>query len=179
MKNRGQEGAPFEVLVSVVIMTFVIIIALQAMKVVTDEQCKASIQRAGSDLKTKIQEVSKGNDTTLNFDPPKCFSNKKETIQLKTLDDQALCNFYCGGTRQHCLMFLFDAEDFRQYTCLESASVLTQFITQDASTCEERDGYKLQDFHSQIPRGSYVLVNKSGSDNVFPKICAYLRVQGA
>ena len=77
MKNRGQESAPFEVLISVIIMGFVIVIAFTAMNVLMEEQCKAEIKRSGSELKSKVQEVVKGTDTQLNFFPPGCFDQKK------------------------------------------------------------------------------------------------------
>ncbi|MBS3061439.1 MAG: hypothetical protein J4215_02545 [Candidatus Diapherotrites archaeon] len=173
MKNRGQESAPFEVLISVIIMGFVIVIAFTAMNVLMEEQCKAEIKRSGSELKSKVQEVVKGTDTQLNFFPPGCFDQKKESIKLRVLNSEPLCNYYCGGTKRECLLFEYDAVDWRELICLESASVLTQFLT--SSPCQDRDGYKLVNFKDSIPRGAYTLVNKSGNNSAFPNICAYVR----
>jgi type II secretory pathway pseudopilin PulG len=165
------------VLVSVVIMAFVIVIAVFAMQSVTESQCKAEMKRAASDLKTQIQNVVKGNDTTLSFTPPVCFRNTDETIQLKVLNSEPLCNFYCGGTKRECLVFYYEPEGHdTEILCLESASIQTQFLT--GSDCTDRDGYDPVDFKSAVVRGNYVLENKSSSDSSFPKICAYRKVAG-
>ncbi|GEM_PF-5792617 len=174
MNAKGQEGAPFEVLVSVVIMSFVIVVALNAINTVGDEQCKAQIKKEASTLKAKIQDVVKGNDSALHFFPPKCFEQENEVMKLQVIHSEQLCSYYCGGTKRECLVFLYDSPKFSEILCLESASVNTTFYM-DPGVCPDRDGFVPKIFLDGIPRGTYNLVNKSGSDSAFPKICAYLQ----
>lgn len=175
MNDKGQEGAPFEVLVSVVIMGFVIIVALQAMNTVTTEQCKAQIRAEGSLLKTKVHDVVAGKSVTFTFDPPTCFGQKDETIQLRTIENEALCSAICGITKKSCIVFYYRAgadtgEEFMDQQCLQNASINTSFLSQ--GPCALRDGFDLVDFKNAIPRGSYTLVNGAQGSG-FPQICAY------
>ncbi len=181
MNTKGQESAPFEVLVSVVIMGFVIVIAMVAIDTVTKEQCKAEIKRSGTELKIRIEEVSKGNDTTLLFSPPKCFNQRNEIIKISSIKSRSLCSLYCGGTKEECLVFDYQAGDEHgELICLANASILTQFITTPGTACQDRtaEGYQLEDFRSAIPRGNYILVNNNADISALPQVCAYRKMAG-
>ncbi|MDO8625828.1 MAG: hypothetical protein Q7R47_07110 [Candidatus Diapherotrites archaeon] len=139
--------------------------------------CKAEIKYAATGLKNRVQDAVKGNDTTLTFSPPTCYGEQTETIQLKVLNSEPLCNYYCGGTKRECLVFSYEAEGkYSEIQCLESASVQTTFFTDDPDICPPRDGYELVDFKNAIVRGSYNIISKSTIDSEYPRLCAYRRL---
>jgi hypothetical protein len=179
LSQRGQESAPFEVLVAVIIMGFVILVGLAAMQNVTIEQCKAQIQSSAVELKAVLQEVVAGNYKSLNFNPPRCFDQKSEKMSLEVLRDSRLCSNYCGGIMLDCVLFVYASKEHYYKLCLDRVSPQTTFFTD--VPCENKEtanpAYRLVDLKSSVLRGSYTFINKSSSVDAFPKVCAYLRME--
>lgn len=185
LSERGQEEAPFELLIAVIIMAFVIFLGLQAMDYVSKEQCKAQIKYNANQLKTVIQDVVSGNTRTLVFDPPQCFVKPKDREEMKftVIKDSLQCSRLCGGAKNECFVFVYDSIDYEYDLCFESVSPQTTFY--EDTPCNEtdpnnvgREEFTSVNLKNGIPRGAYEFMNKSSSIDAFPKLCAYLRKSG-
>lgn len=179
LDNHGQEEAPFELLIAVIVMGFVIFLGLQAMNYVTQEQCKAQIKYSASQLKAVIQDVVAGNTKNLVFDPPQCFEKPKDREEMRfvVIKDTLQCSQLCGSTKNECFVFLYNSKEYNYALCFENVSPQTTFYT-SAPVCEELERFQPTDLKDSISRGAFEFVNKSSSIEAFPKICAYLRTGG-
>ena len=57
VNNKGQESAPFELLISVIIMGFVIFVGLIAMNQLNEQKCINETKAKLEEMKTKIETV--------------------------------------------------------------------------------------------------------------------------
>ncbi len=180
LSQRGQEEAPFELLIAVIIMGFVIFLGLQAMKYVQDEQCKAQIKFEANQLKTVIQEVVAGNTKNLVFFPPECFSKPKdrEEMEFVVIKDSLQCSRLCGGAKNECFVFLYRSNEYNYELCFETVSPQTTFYEDAPCTDIDTEKFIAVNLKDGIPRGAFEFINKSSSIDAFPKICAFLRKAG-
>jgi hypothetical protein len=175
LSQRGQEEAPFELLIAVIIMGFVIFLGLQAINYVSEEQCKQQIKYSANQLKTVLQDVVAGNAKNLPFDPPRCFTPVKGVEEMKfvIVKDALQCSRLCGGSKGMCFVFSYFSEEYNYNLCLETVSPQTTFY--EGAPCDDLQRYVPVNLKDSISRGSYEFINKSSSVDAFPKICAYLR----
>ena len=183
MVNRAaQSSAPFEVLVSVVIMGFVLVMGYQAVTTFYEEQCKSQIRDTAQDLKAKITEAVSGNSVSLKFFPPQCFSDENKMF-LKVITSRQICTSQCNESIEECLLFTYRSSDFSYDLCLDKVPTITNFLTSSGG-CADLDGFSTVDFRNPdpagdddiIPRGIYNLQNRTGSAETVPKICAYRKI---
>jgi len=98
--NKAQASAPFEVLVAVILMGFVIVAGTWALTNLSQSTCIGNKRQKLSELKEGIKEVVLGSDLTIrniSFDVSPCFNQKYEKITLKTYNNPTRCNAFCGG----------------------------------------------------------------------------------
>lgn len=178
--QKAQSSAPFEVLVAVVIMGFVLFMALQAFTFLQEQQCKAQIHEQIVQLKSAVQETLKGQSNKLVFQPPRCTKGEKE-MRMVVRSNRAICRAICGTEDDQCLVFSYQSENFSDMLCFEETPTYTNFLTSDCGSLGA--DYQLKDFLNPellpgepqiIPRGTYILQNKTGSGEGIPKICAFL-----
>ncbi len=180
--QKAQSSAPFEVLVAVVIMGFVLYMALQAFNFLQEQQCKAQIHEQIVQLKSAVQETLKGQSNKLVFQPPRCTKDENE-MRMVVKSNRAICRQVCGTEDDQCLVFFYQSENFMDQLCFDETPTYTNFLGQSQCT-NLGDDYVLVDFFEPadpisgnpqvIPRGTYTLQNKTGSGEGIPKICAFL-----
>lgn len=179
---RGQSSAPFEVLVAVVIMSFVLFMGLQAVTFFSENRCKSDLQQEAANLKAKVQEAIGGNSVLLNFHPPECFKNVETEMRLKVQSSTAVCSSICGKTVNECLLFTYRSEKYNFDLCFDNAPTYTTFL--DDSLCGDEtvdftnpgeEEIKPGVYRNSIPAGNYYLQSKTGSTETVPKICALKR----
>lgn len=98
--NKAQASAPFEVLVAVILMGFVILAGTWALSNLSENTCIGNKRQELSELKEAIKDVVLGSDLTIkniSFDVRPCFNQKYEFITIKTYANQTMCNAFCGG----------------------------------------------------------------------------------
>ncbi len=180
VSQRGQEEAPFELLIAVIVMGFVIFLGLQAMTFVSQEQCKAQIKKSANELKATIQDVVAGNMRSLVFDPLQCFTKPKDSSEMRfvVIKDKLQCSRLCGGAKNECFVFVYRAAEYSYSLCFETVSPQTTFYENAPCDDVDPDKYAALDLKNEISRGSYEFVNKSSSIDAFPKICAFLKKAG-
>ena len=185
LDSRGQESAPFELLVAIIIMGFVLFVGFQAMEKLREEQCFAKTDKGLEEFKTKIEiAVTQKSPQTIPFILSQCFNPEEEEIRVQNWDNALFCADLCGSAEITCTSL----EYFNKSTgkvraarkCL-NISPETIFPSQDTpgrclSIDTEQQNYILQDFKRGIPQGTYLLINKTLATDTFPTVCAFLRV---
>ena len=187
--QKAQESAPFELLVAVVVMGFVIFIGLNAMQQLRQEQCFAKVDKALEEFKIKLEiAVTQKSPQQVLFNLSDCFSQKEEEIRIVDWDNALVCADLCGTAEITCssLEYINTASGrFKSVRKCVNISPETVFPSEQASgRCNDApilrqqfsQDFILQDFKSYIQQGKYLLVNKTFATDTFPTVCAYLRV---
>ncbi len=179
LNEKGQEEAPFEILVAVVIMGFVLLAGYVAMKQVQGDICEQKIEKQIDDFRAALEEVvvKQGSvDIILDF-PKDCYSEKHQSFAIVHIDDEPLCRHFCGGIRKNCMILKYtDQEVGLAWNKCINIPPQTNFPKLGSLGSCPIDGkfadFLLQDLKDDIPQGRYVLLNKTVTGNV-PTICAY------
>ncbi len=98
--RKGQVSAPFEVLVAVIVMGFVILAGTYALKNLSENTCLGDKRKEMGDLVSSLRDVVLGSDLTfrnITFQTKACFNAKAESIQLNIYNEQSRCTAYCGS----------------------------------------------------------------------------------
>lgn len=113
--NKGQVSAPFEVLVAVILMGFVILAGSFALTNLSQNVCIGDKRADLSNFKEALRDVVLGSDLVIrnfNFQTKACFNERFESIQLNTYSDPSRCAAYCGGgTTCMLLEYIYDDTD--------------------------------------------------------------------
>ena len=176
---RGQEAAPFELLVAVIIMGFVIFIGLQAMNQLNTQKCYNETNAKLEDMKTRLETVvTERSPQQIVFSLSTCFNENDETVKIKDFGEPALCAEYCGTARNLCTLLDYyyqGSGGFSIRKCLNiSPDTVFPYSSAGATgNCPDKPDFELVDFRDRIPQGTYQLVNKTGVTSTYPIVCAY------
>ncbi len=172
---RGQEGAPFELLVAVIMMAFVLVIGWYAIDRLRTETCYNENEKMMEELKTAITHaVNYRNIKTINFKLTNC--SKEDKVFIEDYTDPYLCQRYCLGSQEHCSILWYHSKGKNIAKCLNIATS-TQFLTD----CRPEEGFDLIDLKASrtegIPEGYYrfepAVPSAAGEET--PDVCAYKR----
>jgi hypothetical protein len=112
--RRGQVSAPFEVLVAVIVMGFVILAGTYALKNLSENTCLGDKRKDMGDLVSSLRDVVLGSDLTfrnITFQTKACFNSKAESVKLRVYNEQSKCIAYCGnGTSCMLLEYIYNDE---------------------------------------------------------------------
>lgn len=98
--NKAQASAPFEVLVAVILMGFVIMAGTWALLNLNQNVCIGNKRQSMSEMKGIIEDIVMGSDLdekNVKFNIQPCFNERFEAITLKTYTNETLCNSYCNA----------------------------------------------------------------------------------
>jgi len=112
-KQKGQVDAPFELLVAIVIMGFVILAGTYAISNLSKNTCLGDKKQDMSELVSSLRDSVLGSDLTfrnISFTTKACFSSRYETIKLQSYDNQQKCSSACGGGTS-CLLLEYVYDD--------------------------------------------------------------------
>ncbi len=177
-EKRGQMSAPFELLVAVIIMGFVIIVGSQMLTAANNEVCVNNIDKELSEFKSFLEDTSTFKTSNkFRFDNPNdCFNEKNAVIKIeKVIDNPKLCSAICGRADSTCHVFNFiiSKSGIVKQKCL-NLSQFTTFIRDGCDTSSnELAGYEAIDPTMVIPVGNYVLRNVAKAGETYPVICTF------
>ena len=195
--QKGQEAAPFELLVAVVIMGFVLLAGVNVMDILRKEQCKGDLDSQLEAIKGAIESVASGEgQKDFSFTLPSCYSrNVNETIESQKTklfvlnrQDRNFCSQHCSGGKVECMVLWFHSLEENNVKCLSNVSTVTNFPTcpqndpdqpydpNICSPCNDRfSGLTVQamDLKTEIEDGQYILVKKFFLSSSSADICAY------
>lgn len=118
--KKAQVSAPFEVLIAVIIMMFVIVSGNYALKNLSENTCLGDKRQDFSNLISSLREVILGSDLayrTIDFKTKACYNESYEKTYLNIVsNDKDLCERYCGsGTSCVLLMYSYVNEEKLDY----------------------------------------------------------------
>jgi hypothetical protein len=175
--ERGQEAAPFELLIAVILMGFVIVVGIGAMSELEKQKCYQESNKKMEELKEALETVSKGKGQyNLSFVLPSCGRNAE--AKLESQSDPYLCSTFCGGSVRTCTLARLTAENVSSIVKCLNISPLTTFASQvNPSYCPDRSEEDLLLEHwkeGPIPQGDYILASAYViAERPIPMICAY------
>lgn len=178
--NKAQASAPFEVLVAVILMGFVIMAGTWALINLNQSVCVGNKKQSMSEIKGLIEDVVLGSDLAeknVKFDIQPCFNEKFEKITIKTYSNETLCNAFCNSGDTCTLMeYVYDDNKTRKVpippmcfnlpTSINYANIGSCVISED-----EQENWTVMTnttLSSNLTSGSYKIFMKSptASDNV-------------
>jgi len=196
LNSRGQEEAPFELLISVIIMGFVIAVGFMAMNELAKKQCQGQIEKTMQELKRTLELVSKGQGRdSFAFRMPSCYSDVKSRLIIESSSETKTCTDVCGGSRLDCTFIQFygvssQGSSYISRTCLDIPPT-TDFPIYDvalpagSNPCDPDEfkqgniGYDVVSWKEKpVLPGDYMLANEFSLASDYPRICVYKRKIG-
>jgi type II secretory pathway pseudopilin PulG len=185
MNQSGQESVPFELLVTIIIMGFVIFVGLHALQQLSEAQCFAKVERGLEDFKVKMEvAVTQKSPQTIFFRLSNCFNPEEEQVWVQNWDSPVFCADLCGSAEISCTALEYKNTATGQIRssrkCLNISPETVFPAQENPGRCTSIDTadqqYELHDLKNAAPQGTYLLVNKTFATDIFPTICAYERV---
>ena len=179
LNRRGQESAPFELLVAVIIMGFVIFVGLQAMDQLNKQRCYNEINAKLEMMKTKLETVvTERSPQQIQFTLSTCFNPEDETIRIKDYSEPALCAEYCGAAKNLCTLLQYYYSGTGGFSIRKCLNISPDTVfPYNVGTCPEKPEYELIDFRDEAVQGYYLLVNKTSVTSTYPIVCAYRKAE--
>ncbi len=183
--EKGQESAPFELLIAVIVMGFVIFAGMQAMNQLWVQKCYGTTDAKLEEFKTVLETaVDQKSPQRINLRLSGCFDERNEEIKITDWDEPSFCADYCGSPKKLCTLLEYSnigtsgQGTFSIRKCLEIPPA-TIFPPQRfaGAKCASKDGFELIDFDDRAIQGDYQLINKTIATDTFPTICAYRRTE--
>ncbi len=174
LKNsKGQESIVFEVLIAVILMTFVFIIGGYAMTSLNQTKCSKEVDSTMSQLAVAIEKagsVSIGS-YYYTFSESSCFRDNNTTYILKE-ETSALCSSYCPGSTQCYLLKYNNSSDpvsTVRYKCVN----ISRYVTFNGGSCTNPPdaGYETLPGLT-FSSGNYIFESYSLGN---PEICIYIK----
>ena len=203
LSKKGQESAPFELLIAIIVMTFVIVIGFRALDTLNEETCIGILNKNMEELKRGMESVVETKSkVTLSVRLPNCFNEDESELAIIDRREQVYCSNICGGSVAQCTILRFTGTTgsgtYSSTRCLNISSA-TDFP--DAGTCgspiiplEPSDAFEVVEWKSDetveytspqgvttthlvgIQQGDYTLIRQSNLFSQAPLVCVYKRV---
>ncbi|MFH1234083.1 MAG: hypothetical protein V1493_00515 [Candidatus Diapherotrites archaeon] len=181
--ERGQESAPFELLIAVIVMIFVMMFGYRAIEETQIADCKAKINMELESMRTALEATANQSSLqTLHFEVPQCFRNSSVTVS--TVRSRNVCSQVCQEGRSECIFLYFKSDAYPKRVCV-NIPLNTVFDGMEdggplSGDCPDRRNdpvpYKLTMFNVNnvgVPNGDYILLNRTPPGNASPVVCAY------
>lgn len=174
--KKGQEAAPFELLIAVIIMGFVIFVGMKAMSDLQMQKCYGETDAKLEELKTRLEVVvTQRSPQTVNFNLSGCFNPEDETIIIKDESEPQVCASYCGAAKRLCTLLKYYNEGEGSFSIIKCLNISPETVFPTGGRCPQKSGMSLVDFKERIEQGHYQLINKTKPTDTFPTVCAYMR----
>jgi hypothetical protein len=122
ISNKAQMSAPFELLVAIIVMIFVIAAGSYALANLNENTCLGNKRQDFSNLISSLRDVVLGSDLayrTIDFSTKACYDSKYEQTYLRPVDnDRDVCERYCGSGNSCILLqysYIDEAKNQRKY----------------------------------------------------------------
>ena len=174
INSKGQSDIVFEVLVAVILMSFVLTAGAYAMNSLSTTKCSKQIDASLSDLTRSIETALSSAITqeSFLFSIPSCFSNKHKVSILKTEGD--ICLHYCPGVTNKCVLLKYEDNKDKVQTIRYKCINISYVTLINPNSCGQKIGeYSLyKDQNNEIDRGKYLFTSNSFKT---PILCIYKR----
>lgn len=175
--RRGQQSAPFEVLIAVILMGFVLAIGLNVTQQLSENECYQKNNLALNNFKYALEQSSSGTNKT-NLDLHSCDNRQVQKLTLKTITNPNQCEAQCAGAQGACVILQLTNPAISK--CVHIAPQ-TNF-PDVANNCLEQESFRLVDLKNvdSIPSGVYQFTpaNAGSIGDSTPIICAQRQCRG-
>lgn len=186
MNSKAQVNSPFELLVAIIIMGFVVIIGSQMIANANDQVCLATIDKEITEFKLKLEDTASfrtSNKFEFRPNETSCYNENKSIVKIEKYSDSKKCGTVCGRATDSCFVFTFQASDIANgliQKCL-NLPVYTSFVTGSDCPTDEADLSGFDPINptaagQRISSGTYILRNVAAAGKTYPVICTYRRI---
>ncbi|MDD4251110.1 MAG: hypothetical protein PHX27_02870 [Candidatus ainarchaeum sp.] len=185
--EKAQSSSPFELLVAIIMMGFVIIIGSQMISSANHQVCLANVDKSMVEFKSMLEDtVTFRTSNKFDFRPnsSNCYKETKSTMKIEAIrNNPRYCGSICGKAIDSCFVMIFYTDSIANASkqkCL-NLPPYTSFLWDNVScptNTESLSGYKAIDPtkpNTNLSSGSYVLVNVAAAGDTYSKICTYVR----
>ncbi len=179
MFQKGQEEAPFQLLVAVILMTFVIIVGVNAMNEANKQKCFNDTEKLMNDFKLAVEKTANIKaPSNVNFSLPGCTKNEKFVI--KRIDEARICSQVCLNSSSSCTLLRYNTNEVTgiQDKCI-NIGFDTQFRNFDThpSQCPVMPDYSPAKIDSDqgVEAGVYQFLYYSNPAISYPVVCSYIK----
>jgi len=172
LSSRGQESAPFEVLIAVIVMSFVLYFGFRALNELKYQDCMNRLTSSVEKFRAELEKtVLSGAPGKITFRPPKCARGQE--IRVDMIANRAVCSSLCESGIQQCTVISVFSTSYAKRFCLKIP--LKVSFPEAPGDCEDKtsEGYTLIDIRDGIPDGEYYFLNRTPAGKAFPIICVY------
>ncbi|MDD3084173.1 MAG: hypothetical protein PHP82_04060 [Candidatus ainarchaeum sp.] len=182
--EKAQVNSPFELLVAIIIMGFVIIIGSQMIASANSQVCLTGAERAMSEFKLNLEDTATFRTSNkFDFKPVtnNCYNENKSIMRIEIVKGNSKkCGAICDRAVDSCFIMIFQTPDLSggyKEKCL-NLPVYTSFVSSGVdcpTTGGSLQGYNAIDPTSAeiILSGTYVLRNVAAAGKTYPEICTY------
>lgn len=179
----GQASAPFELMVAVIIMSFVMVVGYMVLDTVNTQVCLNSVDREMTEFKLALEDsVARMSSTPLVFRPEgTCFNSKKAHLKIYVEENRSRCSSICGFAANSCFVMYFDIDEMMGSTKVKCLNLPAFTSFQEEPTCVDSvlqgQGYSTIDptIEGKFLPGSYIIRNISPAGHPFPMICVWYK----
>lgn len=178
--SKGQAEAVFEVLIAVILLSFVLVIGSISMNTISNNKCSKEIDISLKDFVLNIERVSSSSLASKSylFGLPNCFGPDAD-VKIISESDSALCSSYCPGSTGGCYLMQYDNNkdkvNPRRYNCLNISPIT---VLNDNGICNQGNlalvdssqGNGAYSLEYKFTRGKYLITSASLQR---PNICIY------
>lgn len=177
-KSKAQISAPFEVLVAIIIMTFVIITGSYVLNNLSENTCLGNKKQDISNLSSALRDVVLGSDLsyrTVNFNTRACYNSNKEVIRLNNIsNNKALCENICGSGTSCVVMEYVYVEDVNLNISSQPILPICTYLPTNIFFSESLDECGINTGSSEqlinpkngIPNGRYKIYKINSGQNI-------------
>ncbi len=178
-KQKAQVSAPFELLVAIIVMVFVIIAGTYALQNLSENTCLGNKRQDFSNLISALRDVVLGSDLAyrnIEFTTKACYNESYERTYLKQETDRAVCERFCGSGSS-CILLYYEYIDEARYEYKYPIQPVctylpTNIVFEDSKiNCGIDDDSREEvlniiDPNAKIPSGSYKIYKSSSSGQI-------------
>lgn len=195
LSQNAQEAAPFELLIGVILLGFVLVMGFIVLSQSQESQCEQEAGEMLEELRASLEAlVSDEKSKHLLIESPPCFSGKSEIYIKRERNNREICSLFCSGANESCFLLGFSTEDFSKILCLR-IPFTTSFKQPDPTsldlcpnTLEDTipEGFEHTAFgyakvehgvlEGTIEEGEYFFWRDFVYEDYAPSICAYKKL---
>lgn len=175
-KQKAQMSAPFELLVAIIVMTFVIIAGNYALSNLNENTCLGNKRQDFSNLSSSLREIVLGSDLayrTIDFSTKACYNENYELVKLNIVsDDKERCERICGSGSS-CVLLEYSYENTDKIDFKHPIPPICTYLPTNLQFEGENGCGILEDYEkvidptnssTGIPSGRYKIFKKSGTE---------------
>lgn len=190
MNKKAQADAPFEILVAVIIMGFVLIIGATQMQAIQKTQCESNIANEINELSNAIESaVKQQSKQEIHFSLPSCFTKSTASIGVqRIINDPVRCKRLCPSQqKESCVVLEFYSEELTPLRkCLNIPPTTIFSDPSSKNICDPNDefledGFVLANITTEtalagsylIENGTYLILNRRSLTEINPRLCIF------